>query len=96
MRPTISKRDEKLSRKYATELPNEIVEERTKRIPNLLFLALAGASVAGSAILTFGTKKREMGNFVGLWAPTLLLLGLYNKIVKVEDELLDVAEEIKH
>ena len=27
--------------------------------------------------------KKEQSNFVGQWAPTLLILGLYNKIVKV-------------
>jgi hypothetical protein len=27
--------------------------------------------------------KKERSNFVGQWAPTLLILGLYKKIVKV-------------
>jgi hypothetical protein len=27
--------------------------------------------------------KQKLANFVGQWAPTLLIFGLYNKIVKV-------------
>ena len=26
--------------------------------------------------------RKSWGNFVGQWAPTLLILGLYNKVVK--------------
>jgi hypothetical protein len=88
-RASISKQDQKLSHKYATDIPNEIVEEQTKKVPNLLFLGFAGISILASAVLTFGTRKRVLGNFVGLWVPTVLLLGLYNKVVKVEDEILE-------
>lgn len=84
----ISQQDKKLSSEYRTEVPNEMVEEQTKKIPNLLFLGLAGASIAASAILTFGMKREQIGNFVGLWVPTILMFGIYNKIVKVEDEVL--------
>jgi len=38
--------------------------------------------MAGSLALQMMGKK-EQSNFVGQWAPTLLILGLYNKIVKV-------------
>ena len=27
--------------------------------------------------------EKKVSNFIGQWAPTLLILGLYNKIVKV-------------
>lgn len=78
----------KMSARYAADLPNEVVEQQTKKVPNLLFLGLAGLSMLGSAGLTFGTQKKTLGNFVGLWVPTLLMFGIYNKIVKLEDELL--------
>jgi hypothetical protein len=36
------------------------------------------------AALAMRIAKRERdAHFIGLWAPTLLLLGVYNKIVKV-------------
>ncbi len=87
MDTTISHQDQKLSSQYKTEIPNEIVEEQTKKIPNLFFLGLAALGIVGSAALTL-SKRRELGNFVGLWVPTFLTLGLYNKLVKVEEELL--------
>ena len=84
---SFSQRDKKISGKYRSELPNEIIEEQTKKIPNLVFLGLALASMAASAALT-ARKQKVLGNFVGLWAPAILSLGLYNKLVKMEDELL--------
>lgn len=83
----VSNADKKLSKQYKSELPNEIIEEQTKKIPNLLFLGLGVASILASASLTASNKKTA-GNFVGLWVPTFLLFGLYNKMVKIEDELL--------
>lgn len=83
----VSNADKKLSKVYKSELPNEIIEEQTKKIPNLLFLGLGVASILASASLT-ATNKKTAGNFVGLWVPTFLLFGLYNKMVKIEDELL--------
>ncbi len=85
---SVSHREQKISDRYPVDLPNEMIEAQTKKIPNLVFMAAAGLSIAASAVLTFSKKKETMGNFVGLWAPTILLLGLYNKVVKVEDELL--------
>jgi hypothetical protein len=85
----IDQADQKLSSQYPTEMPNEVIENQTKKIPNLVFMGLAAASIAGSIILA--TRKKEetdFANFVGHWAPTFLLLGIYNKLVKVESELL--------
>ncbi len=84
---SFSQRDKKISGKYRSELPNEIIEEQTKKIPNLVFLGLALASMAASAALT-ARKQKVLGNFVGLWASAILSFGLYNKLVKMEDELL--------
>jgi hypothetical protein len=30
------------------------------------------------------TGRKNVANFIGQWAPTLLIMGLYNKLVKVE------------
>ncbi len=58
------------------------IEEQTARLPSDVFLWAAGASIIGSLTLHFSGRKAE-SLFVGQWAPTLLILGLYNKIVKV-------------
>ena len=58
------------------------IESQTARLPSDLFLWAAIASIAGS--LTFRMLGRgDTSNFVGQWAPTFLILGLYNKLVKV-------------
>ena len=58
------------------------IEEQTAKLPSDLFLWAAGASIVGSLVLQFSGRKDE-SLFVGQWAPTLLILGLYNKLVKV-------------
>jgi hypothetical protein len=58
------------------------IERRTAQLPSDLFLWAAGASILGSLTLQV-MGKREESLFVGQWAPTFLLLGIYNKLVKV-------------
>lgn len=58
------------------------IEQQTAKLPSDTFLWLAGASIATS--LTFKMLGRHAdAQFVGQWAPTFLILGLYNKIVKL-------------
>lgn len=59
------------------------IEEKTSAIPSDTFLWVAGAAILGSLTLQVMGRKEE-ANFVGQWAPTILILGLYNKIVKLE------------
>ena len=57
------------------------IERRTAKLPSDTFLWIAVASMAVSATLqVMGNKQASM--FVGQWAPTLLILGVYNKLVK--------------
>ena len=59
------------------------IERVTTKWPSSAFLTLAMASVALSATLRiFGNRKDAQ--FVGQWVPTILTLGLYNKLVKLE------------
>ena len=58
------------------------IEDRTSRLPSDLFLWAALGSMAVSAFLHV-SHRREDGMFVGQWAPSFLILGLYNKLVKV-------------
>jgi hypothetical protein len=58
------------------------IEEQTAKLPSDVFLWAAGASIIGSMFLHFSDRKAE-SLFVGQWAPTFLVLGLYNKLVKV-------------
>jgi hypothetical protein len=58
------------------------VDKVTASLPSTTWLVLAGASIAGSLGLKLLGRDKD-ANFVGMWAPTFLILGLYNKIVKV-------------
>ena len=58
------------------------IETQTSKLPSDLFLWAALGAV-GTAFALQMANKRERSLFVGLWVPTLLLLGVYNKIVKV-------------
>lgn len=58
------------------------IEEQTAKLPSDVFLWAAGASIVGSLTLkTMGKDQDAL--FVGQWAAPFLLLGVYNKIVKV-------------
>ena len=57
------------------------IESGTGAIPSVVFLGLALGSMALSLAL-MSAGRREAANFVGQWAPTILIMGLYNKLVK--------------
>ncbi len=57
------------------------IEERSSRISSDLFFWAAGLSIAGSLALKLA-KRHHDAMFVGEWAPTFLMLGLFNKLVK--------------
>jgi hypothetical protein len=61
------------------------VEEQTKKIPSMAFLNLALGSMAVSLGLQLAGRK-QWANFIGQWAPTLLILGVYNKLAKTFSE----------
>jgi hypothetical protein len=58
------------------------IEKQTAKLPSDLFLWLGLGAIAGSVAFQVA-GKREVGNFIGEWVPTILILGLYNKLVKV-------------
>lgn len=59
----------------------EAIEEQTAKIPSDAWLWVALGSMAASLTLKL-LKKDDVSIFVGLWAPSLLLFGIYNKLVK--------------
>lgn len=59
------------------------IEQYTAKIPSDIFLWAALGSMAISATLKV-LKKDEEALFVGQWPAPFLLLGLYNKLIKME------------
>jgi hypothetical protein len=58
------------------------IEQQTAKLPSDFFLWAAFGSIASSLAFKFSGKDHA-ALFVGQWAPTFLILGLYNKIVKL-------------
>lgn len=59
------------------------IENQTAKLPSDTFLWAAVGAMAVSATLKI-MGRNHTALFVGQWAPSFLLLGIYNKIVKVE------------
>ena len=55
---------------------------QTAKLPSDLLLWASFCSIAGSLVLKLNGKNHE-ALFFGQWAPTFLILGLYNKLVKL-------------
>jgi hypothetical protein len=77
MEPTMQKEEGKVTTK---------IEERTAKVPSGAYLGLAFGSMALSAGFMIAGNK-SVANFIGQWVPTLLVIGVYNKLVKLEHEL---------
>jgi hypothetical protein len=59
------------------------VEEYTAAIPSTAYLGVAIGAMALSLIFQV-TGQGKWGNFVAQWVPTWLIIGVYNKLVKLE------------
>jgi hypothetical protein len=57
------------------------IEAQTAKAPSSLFLGLALGSMAASLVFKI-MRKDDMALFVGMWAPSFLIMGNYNKMVK--------------
>ena len=59
------------------------IEKQTAKLPSDLFLWAAVGSISVSlALQLMGQQKKSL--FIGQWPAFFLLLGLYNKLVKLE------------
>jgi len=58
------------------------IEEQTAKLPSDVFL-WAGLGSIGLSLALNLTGRKDQANFVGHWAPTFLILGVYNKLVKL-------------
>lgn len=58
-----------------------LIEQQAARVPSHVFLMLAIGAMAASLALELRGDTRA-SRFVGMWVPTLLITGVYNKLVK--------------
>jgi hypothetical protein len=59
------------------------VEDYTGAIPSSAYLGIAIGAMAISLALQV-TGQGKWGNFIAQWVPTWLIIGVYNKLVKLE------------
>jgi hypothetical protein len=59
------------------------IERYTGAIPSSGYLAVAVAAMAASLMFQMAGRGK-WGNFIAQWVPTWLIIGLYNKLVKLE------------
>ena len=58
------------------------IKKVTAQVPSSVYLAAALASMAVSVSFKIA-KKTDMALFIGQWAAPFLILGIYNKLVKI-------------
>ena len=61
----------------------EAIEQQTAKLPSDIFL-WAGIGTLVTAAACFASGKRHKALLVGQWAAPILILGMYNKLVKLE------------
>ena len=59
------------------------IEKRTAQIPSDAYL-WAATTAMGTSLALKCCKQNKLALFVGQWAAPILLMGIYNKIVKTE------------
>ena len=58
-----------------------LIEQQTAKVPSHWFLFAALAAMTTSLVLELGGRSRA-ARFVGQWPTPLLVMGIYNKLVK--------------
>ncbi len=59
-----------------------VIEQQTAKVPSSVFLVVSIASMLASFSFEVSGRQR-LSRFIGMWAPTLLMMGVYNKLVKM-------------
>lgn len=76
--PTPVVRDE-----HAEGLITRTIEQQTAKIPSDFFLWCSFGSMGISLYLEL-TGRHRSSRFIGMWAPSLLIMGVYDKLIKLE------------
>lgn len=74
--------DTPTAERHAEGRTAKTIEQRTADMPSDTFLWAAGGAILLSLTMRM-MGRQDDAQFVGQWAPTFLILGLYNKMVKL-------------
>ena len=61
----------------------KMIESYTAAVPSTGYLAVAIGAM-GLSLASQMAGRGKWGNFIAQWVPTWLVIGLYNKLVKLE------------
>lgn len=67
---------------HAESSLTRLLEQQAGKIPSDVFLFTGLGAMAASFALEIADRPR-LSRFVGMWAPTLLIMGVYTKLVKM-------------
>ncbi len=59
-----------------------LLEQQAAKVPSNVFLFLSMGSMATSLALEL-SGRHKLSQFIGLWPAPLLIMGVYNKLVKI-------------
>lgn len=67
---------------HADDALTRFIEQQSAKFPSSFFLFAALASMGLSAGFELAGRERA-SRFFGMWAPALLTMGVYNKVIKL-------------
>ena len=70
------------TQKHSEGAVAKAIEEQTAKLPSDVYLWAAGGAIAASAVFQL-LRRPKTSLFLGQWVAPFMLLGVYNKIVKV-------------
>jgi hypothetical protein len=68
--------------RFTEDTVTTTIKRHTVGVPSSLFLAV-GLGAMGLSLICHLGGRGKWGNFIAQWVPTLLITGVYNKLVKV-------------
>lgn len=71
-----------LREEHAEGRITRLIEQQTARIPSDIFLFAALAAMGTSLTLELMGRERP-SRFIGMWPAPLLVMGVYNKLIKL-------------
>ena len=70
------------AQKHSEGTVAKAIEQQTAKLPSDVYLWAAGGAIAASAVFQL-LRRPKASLFLGQWVAPFMLLGVYNKIVKV-------------
>jgi len=71
-----------LREEHAEGRITRLIEQQTAKIPSDIFLVAALAAMGTSLTLELMGRRRP-SRFIGMWPAPLLVMGVYNKLIKL-------------